>query len=175
MARHRRRHYRDLGAVVTVPGLGFMGKSAPLGSVVMGALIGAAAAGILKVAVSKVDALKANVPEIVQNNMPLVGGLLAGGALYYFGRKSPDKARGRAFGAVFGSLAAWGWDKLKSNAPEYFGDVVTLRYNQYGMLVNEGRSPYAGLLVDESARNLAELAAIDSMGESAESPEGVVP
>lgn len=176
MARHRgKRRYRGLGALVQVPGLGMFKGSVPLGSIVLGTLVGFGTAVALKALVTKVDALKANVPMVVQNNMTLVGGGLGAVVLYFLGRRSPEKAKGRAFGAVFGTATAWGWDMLRTYQKDTFGDIVALNYSnmsRYGYLVNEPRSSYAGLLVDESRRNLAELSAADY---AEESPEGDIP
>jgi len=76
--------------------------------------------------------------------------------------------------AHVGTATAATWDVLKTKAFNTFGDIVALNYSnmsRYGYLVNKPRSSYAGLLVDESRSNLAELAAY----EDAESPEGDVP
>lgn len=176
MAKYNRRRYHGLGALVTVPGLGVFKESAPLGSVFLGTLVGFGAAVALKALVTRVEALKGNIPGVVQNNMTLVGGLVGAAALYFLGRKSPEKAKGRAFGAVLGTASAWGWDMLRTKVPETFGDLVSLNYGRYGMLVNSPNTRYAGLLVDSSPSSLAALAQSDMAAmDMGQSPEGEVP
>lgn len=176
MARHRgKRRYRGLGALVTVPGLGVFKGSVPLGSVVLGTLVGFGSGVALKAVLNYMDKDKGRVPLAIHNNTMVVSGLLGAVTLYFVSRRSPEKAKGRAFGVVLGTATAWTWDLLKDKASGTFGDIVALNYSnmgRYGYLVNEPRSSYAGLLVDESRRNLAELSAADY---AEESPEGDIP
>lgn len=132
---HRRRHLRGL-----------------LGSTQTQAMIAGGVAGLavtmgLKVLVSKLDVLRNNIPDVVQNNMILVGSLLTGGALYYYRkRKDPSAAKANLTGAALAGGVAWGWDALQSQLPNYFQDVVTLSL--------PGRKIRAlkGVLVSQAAR-----------------------
>jgi hypothetical protein len=75
------------------------------------------------------------------------------------------RAQGHLVGAVAAGAAAQAWGLLKSSYPEYFGDVVALRFAGYnrngmGILVNSptpaiGPGAYAGMLFDNPGRPLA--------------------
>lgn len=130
MARHRRRHRRHLGrrrhgmrGLMT----DVFGGHSETHALVAGAVAGVAVTAGLKFLFSQSDAIKNAVPDVVQNNMILVGSLLAGGAIYYARKRaSPSMAKANLTGALLAGGVSWGWSALQSAAPNYFGDIVTL-------------------------------------------------
>ena len=175
--RHHRRHYRGLGAMVQIPGLGFLGKSVSTTDVLVGAVIGMGGTLLLKGLGNKMFAGK--LPDIVLQGSPLIGGALAGGAAYMLEKgKNKARANGHLAGALFAGAAIQAWDFAKTQWPEGLGDVVSLKLQGYrGLFVNEqtprvgpGGAAMNGLLIDENPRsmsdaNLAQLASY-SMGDS---------
>lgn len=174
MARRKRRYHG-----MVRPEFGLLDKKVNSTDVLLGGALGFAGTGILKWAGNKF--LAGVLPDALLKGSPLVGGAAAGAAAYFYQKDSDQaKADALALGALFAGAAVQLWDVLKTNMPEYFGDVVSLKYGS--ILVNErtpdigpGGAAYGGLIVDEPSRrqlaayneksNLAALAGL-AMSES---------
>lgn len=175
---HRRRHHRHRGALGDLRSQ--LSKETRLSSPIVGAVAGLAVTAGLKVLVSNVQALQNAIPNVIQNNMILVGSLLAGGTLYLVRRKKDHHAAvGNLVGAVAAGGVAWTWDSLVSLQPATFGDVVTLNLANgrvqkamrglNGLIINETPPRFpptgmSGLLVNDSASGYAGLITPDNPG-----------
>jgi len=187
MARHRRRHSRRrYGSMVSIPGLGYLPKSADTNDLILGAALGLGGTLVMKGLGNKL--LAGTAPDWLLKGSPLVGGVATGALLYMIeGRKNRQKAGAHMLGAVLAGASVQAWDVLKTQFPEGLGDVVSLRFSNYGrggrygsVIVDErtpmvgpgGGASYAGLIVDEPGRslsdtNLAQLAQVDmGLGDS---------
>lgn len=166
MARRRRRNYREY---VAIPGLGelpFMGKSVNSTDVLIGAGAGVIGSGAVKFALSKIPF---QIPAALAPIMPVLTSAAVGAALYY-GQKKSSKGVAHFTGAVAAGTAIALMDFAKAQAPQYFGDVVSLKLGNYGrgygLLIDENPraemralNGYNGLIIDDTPRNLAGLAA----------------
>lgn len=153
---------------LSLKGYGLMNKSVNSTDVLVGALIGTAGSGVVKYVIRAVG-LQDKLPVLVQNWMPLLGSAAAGSIAFMLERGSNRaRAQGHLVGAVAAGAAAQAWGLLKSEYPEYFGDVVALKFAGYGrngmgILVNSptpaiGPGAYAGmggLLFNNPGRPLA--------------------
>ena len=132
--------------------------------------IGVLGAGVVKYLIRQAG-LQDKLPVLVQNWMPLLAASAAGTAAYALQRKgSKKRATGHLVGAVGAGVVAQAWGFMKSKYPEYFGDVVAMRFNGYGrngygVLVNSptprigpgafaGRG-YGGMIFNNPGRSLA--------------------
>jgi len=157
MARRRRRSHRRYGSMVKIPGLGVLNKSVNTTDVLVGAAVGLGGTLLLKGFGNKM--LAGTAPDWLLKGSPMVGGALAGGAMYFLGKKK---------------------NMAKANG-HLFGDVVSLklgrygnRYGKYGVFVDEktpsvGPGGYGGLVVNDPQRslsdgNLAQLAQVSMSG-----------
>lgn len=181
MARRRRRS-RGLRDYVTIPGLGVLNKSVNTTDVLIGGLFGFAGTLLLKGLGNKL--LAGKVPDVVLKGSPLVGGAITGAASYFALKRNRPKANAYLFGSLAAGAFVQLWDLAKTSFPEGLGDVVSLKFNRYGVLVDDPmKRTYGqmGVLVDDpmkqfysgapsygsqSDSNLAELAAM-----SADDPE----
>lgn len=173
MARRRRRGY---GAMVKVPGLGFLGRNVNSTDVAIGAGIGLLGTLVLKGAGNKYLSF---LPAPLLKGSPLLGSALSGGLAYMWQRRTaPTRADAYLAGAVLAGASVQAWDILKTQFPSGLGDVVSLRFNgnRYGVFIDErtpavgpGGASYNGVIVDEpnsrsmSDYNLGQLAQL-SMG-----------
>lgn len=150
---------------LSLKGYGLMNKSVNSTDVLIGAAIGTVGSGAVKYII-RAAGLQDKLPVLVQNWMPLIGSSLAGTAAYMLERKgNKSRAEGHLVGAVAAGVAAQAWGLLKSSYPEYFGDVVALKFagygrNGYGVLVNSptpaiGPGAYAGMLFNNPGRPLS--------------------
>src|SRR5258706_4175172 len=158
MARRRRRSHRRYGSMVKIHGLGVLNKSVNTTDVLVGAAVGLGGTLLLKGFGNKM--LAGTAPDWLLKGSPMVGGALAGGAMYFLGKKkNMAKANGHLFGALAAGASVQAWDVLKTSFPEGLGDVVSLklgrygnRYGKYGVFVDEktpsvGPGGYGGLVV----------------------------
>lgn len=168
MAR-RRRHLRGLASYVTLP-FGVFKTPVNTGAVAIGAGLTLVGASVLKALMAKSvteAGWAANIPGTVQNNVPVLFGAATAGVLYFATKKSGK--RGYATGALGAGILMSAWENLKRAAPERFGDVVALRYNEFGMLVDSRSRGMGGILVDSPQRHrLAAVARAESTGEGEE-------
>lgn len=177
MARRRRR--RSYGAMVRVPGLGFLGQQVNSTDVALGAGLGLLGTLVLKGAGNKYLTF---LPDAVRKGSPLIGGALTGAAAWYWQKSTaPSRANAYLAGAVLAGASIQAWDILKTQFPGGLGDVVSLRFNgnRYGVFIDErtpsvgpGGASMGGLLIDEPGRsmsdyNLGQLAQM-SMGDDDE-------
>jgi len=171
-----RRHRRLDGMVRPVFGL--LDKSVNSTDVLLGMALGFAGTGLLKYAGNQFAA--GILPDALLKGSPLVGGAITAAAAYAYQKdKSVAKANAYALGAAAAGAAVQLWDVLKTQFPQAFGDVVSMKYGS--ILVNErtpavgpGGAAYNGLIVDEPSRrqlaayneqsNLSALAGL-AMGE----------
>lgn len=176
MARRRRRRYNG---IVQLPGMGFINKSVNTTDILVGAALGFAGTGALKLLGNKFLASK--VPDIVLKGAPLVGGIVTGGIAYALQvKKNKSRATGHLTGAILAGASVQVWDVLKTNMPAYFGDVVSLNLGRYGGLLVDSNTPrmgpgaYAGLIVNspnDSQANLGRLAEMSGVGDMNEIEE----
>lgn len=143
---------------LSLQGYGLLNKSVNSTDVLLGALIGTAGSGGVKWAVRALG-LQDKLPVLIQNWMPLIGSSLAGTAAYMLQGRS-QKAYGHLVGAVAAGAAAQAWGLLKSQYPEYFGDVVALRFQGYarngmGVLVRNPSRQLGGMLFRNPTRQLS--------------------
>lgn len=147
-------------SLVQLPGFGlFRGNAGSSNDVLVGAAAGVAGIAGIKFLVNKFAADK--LPAIVIRALPLLSGAVTAGALYATGKRGGGK--GRALGALLAGAAINIWDEVRANVPS-LADLVSVNLGNYrggygGMLV-ENRG-YQGVLVDNSARNLEGLHAIN--------------
>ena len=97
-----------MGSLVKFPGLGFL--KAPSSVKPMDVVVGAVAGAVGTIALAKVlpASASASLPDVVKNNMPVVGGAATAAILYYAQkRKNPTRAGGHAIGALVGTAAVW--------------------------------------------------------------------
>lgn len=186
MAKHRRRHRRSYRGMVR-PEFGLIfDKNVNTNDVLVGGALGFAGTAAIKALGTRFAA--GSIPDALLKGSPLIGGLATGLAAYYFEKdKTPSRAVAHLLGAAFAGASVQVWDYLKTSMPQYFGDVVSLKYSGhryaglrgYGsILVNEktpaigpGGAAYGGLIIDEPSRrlsgynsNLQSLADLESGG-----------
>jgi len=160
--------FGDFDGAVSIPGLGALDWNLNGMDVIVGGGAGMIGGAILKWVMNNV--LKQEIPAFLQNLMPLVGGIAVGSALYFFEKKgNKSRAKGHLFGAIALPGAVNAWNMLRVQFPDYFGDVVALKYGGYGIHVNEatprlGPGGYSGLIVNEPARALSGFSYGDQAG-----------
>lgn len=105
-----------------------------------------------------------SLPDPLLKLAPVLGSAAAGLGAYYAQKKSAS-AKAHFATAVAAGAALTAWDWLRAEYPEQFSDTVSLKLNgySYGLPINDPRPPFHGLIVNDSNRNLAQLAAM-SMG-----------
>ena len=153
--------------LVELPNLGLFKGSVEAKDVVIGVGLGAAGSGALKYALNATG-MSAKLPDLVNRFFPLVGGVVAGGAMHaIFKRKSAAKAKAYFVGAVAGGVAVTAWGALQNQFPQ-LADLVSVRLNGYsrgmGVLVNDQPGRLAamnGVIIDDSSSNLAQLNALN--------------
>lgn len=151
---------------LSLNGLGLLNKSVNSTDVLAGMGIGVLGSGVVKWGIRSLG-LQDKLPVLVQNWMPLLGSSAAGVAAYMLQGRS-QRAYGHLVGAVAAGAAAQAWGLLKSQYPEYFGDVVALRFQGYarngmGVLVRSptprvGPGGMAGMLFRNPSRQIAGVA-----------------
>jgi len=152
MARRRRR--RSFGSYVSIPTLGNLKEVNPLGKhvnstdVIVGAVIGLAGGAFVKMGVSKLDvALDGKVPQFVKDYVGPISTFLAGVGAYYAAKKMlkmPAKSSGWLVGAAVAATTPIAWNLLKSAAPAYFNDYVTV--SPMGLLTQDAGMGGFGVL-----------------------------
>lgn len=115
MSKRRRRY----GSLVRFPGMGFLPKlpsAVKPVDVALGVALGlAGAVGIAK-ATSALAAGGTSVPSVITDNATIFGGVASAGLLYVAQKKkNPSRAAGHAIGALLGSIAVWGYNKLQTS------------------------------------------------------------
>lgn len=168
---HRRRHFRGLADLVSIPSLGRMDVKAlnPLKSsvnsndVFLGAAIGVAGGVLFRRYVVDKFMAKMHLPAFVVNNIQAFSGLGAGLAAYLLlKKKSPGRAKGVWVGSVLAAVGPSIWEMTKAKIPQ-LNDLVSVNlngYGRYGMLIDDasdGLHGYGGMLIDDrsDARALA--------------------
>jgi hypothetical protein len=158
---------------LSLKGYGLLDKSVNSTDVLVGMGIGVVGSGVVKYLI-KAAGMQDSLPVMVQNWMPLLGSALAGTAAYMLERKSnKSRAEGHLVGAITAGAAAQAWGLLKSSYPEYFGDVVALKFagvpNNYGLIVNSptpaiGPGAFRGMIFNNPGRPLAGVQYADRPG-----------
>lgn len=150
---------------LSLKGYGLINKSVNSTDVLAGAAIGLVGSGVIKWGIKQLG-LQDKLPVIVQNWMPLLGSTAAGSIAYALERKSnKSRAEGHLVGAIAAGASAQAWGMLKAQYPEYFGDVVALRFAGYnrrgmGVLVRNptprvGPGALGGVLFNNPQRRMA--------------------
>lgn len=153
--------------MVSIPGLGYLPKSASTNDLLLGAALGLGGTLLMKGLGNKMLAGKA--PDWLLKGSPLVGSIATGAVLYVLeSKKNKQKAGAHLLGAVLAGASVQAWDVLKTQFPEGLGDVVSLKFSGYGrrygsVIVDErtpnigpGGASYGGLIVDEPGRSLSD-------------------
>ncbi len=143
-----------------LPGMSILRGSVQGTDVVVGAAVGLGASAALKYAMNTyLASFMGSLPLFVVRFMPTLTGV-ASGALLYAAQKKSNSARAKAHfvGAVAAGVSVNVWQELSARFPG-LQDYVSVRMGGYGQLVNDPR--YAGVLVDDSSRNLSELQSIN--------------
>jgi hypothetical protein len=154
--RHRRRH-RGFGDYVSIPSLSGLAKDVnPLGKsfkstdVLLGVALGMAGGSLVKMGIGKLDvSTGGKVPAMVKQYVGPISTFLAGLGLYLVQRKKNSaRAQAHLFGATIAAFSPLYWEGLKSIAPSYFNDYVTV--SPFGVLTaDQGMGGY-GVLTQDS-------------------------
>jgi hypothetical protein len=151
LGKHKRRHMRGFGASEIVADFQ---KSAKIEDLAIGAGIGLAGTAGSKLILSQIPSAQLAVPDVIANNLTIIGSAITGGAAYFLERqKHPERARAHLFGALLWGVSSWLWQTLQSAVPSAFGDVVSVNLSGGGKakqlkgVLVQNRSGYQGFIV----------------------------
>ena len=154
--KHHKRRSGGFGDYVSIPSFGGLvkdinplGKSLKSTDVLIGAAIGMAGGAFVKLGIGKLDvSTGGKMPAVVKQYVGPISTFLAGLAMYVVERKkNAARAQGHLFGATLAALSPLYWAGLKSVAPTYFNDYVTV--SPFGILTaDQGMGGFGVLTAD---------------------------
>jgi hypothetical protein len=149
---------------MSLPNLNSFKGSVDAKDVVVGAAVGLAGSAGIRYALNQYG-LMSRVPTFAVRFLPSLTGIVAGAALFV-AQKGSARAKAHLVGSVTAGIAVNLWQEIQSQFPA-LQDYVSLNMPMSGMLINDPR--LQGMLVDDSARNLAEVQSVNLQddGESA--------